>query len=81
MKQFFIGLVLGASLTGTAFAVNVPQINPIADLPLQEQVNRLVFAVDKQFETISAQFMMAQTFFTDIDERLSVIEAKLKIKR
>ena len=76
MKQFIVGLIVGASLSTGAFAVN-----PIADLPLQEQVSRIIEAVDKQFNTIAAQFALAQEFFTDIDERLTVIEKKLKIKR
>lgn len=77
MKQFIVGLVVGASLSGTiALAVN-----PIENLPIQEQVSRVIDAADKQFNTIALQFQMAQEFFTDIDNRLTVIEKKLKIKR
>lgn len=78
MKQFIVGLVIGASLSGTvALALD----NPVAHLPVQEQLNRIVSAADAQFNTIAAQFSLAQEFFTDIDERLTVIEKKLKIKR
>ncbi len=78
MKQLFIGIVLGASLTGTGvMAFN----NPIENLPVQEQLNRIVEAVDMQFNEIGSAFELAQSFFTDIDERLTVIEKKLKIKR
>ncbi len=78
MKQLFIGIVLGASLTGTGVMAFT---NPVEDLPLQEQVNRLMMATDAQFNNVSSALAMAQVFFTDIDERLNVIETKLKIKR
>lgn len=76
MKQFIIGLIVGASLSTGAFAAN-----PIANLPVQEQLDRIISAVDKQFDTVGQQFAMAQMFFTDIDGRLNVIEKKLRIKR
>lgn len=76
MKRFLVGLIIGASLTGSAFAVN-----PIANLPIQEQMDRVISGVDRQFETVAQQFALAQEFFTDIDERLDTIEKKLKIKR
>lgn len=79
VKGFICGVVVGASLMGTAFAVNVP--NPIKDLPVQEQIDRIVEAVDAQFNDVSRSLSLAQTFFYDIDGRLTVIEKKLKIKR
>lgn len=77
MKQLIIGILLGASLSGTVALA----VNPIENLPIQEQVSRVIEAADKQFNTIAMQFQMAQEFFVDIDERLTVIETKLKVKR
>lgn len=76
MKQLIVGLVIGASLSSAAFASN-----PIANLPVQEQLNRIVDGVDAQFKNISDALNLAQEFFTDIDGRLTVIESKLRIKR
>lgn len=76
MKRFIIGLVIGASLSSAALAVN-----PIAHLPVQDQLDRIVNATDAQFTAVSEALALAQQFFTDIDGRLTVIEKKLKIKR
>lgn len=78
MKQLIVGFIAGSVITGTgALALT----NPIEHLPVQEQINRIINSADKQFNTIAMQFGMAQEFFTDIDQRLTVIETKLKIKR
>lgn len=76
MKRFIIGLVIGVSLSSAALAVN-----PIANLPIQEQMDRVINSVDAQFQDISDALALAQEFFIDIDGRLTVIEKKLKIKR
>lgn len=78
MKQFIVGLVVGASLSGS---IALAFENPLQNLPIQEQINRLIVATDGQFRIVSAAFETAQLFFTDIDERPTVIEKKLKIKR
>lgn len=79
MKQFLVGMALGATVTGTgALAVDMAKGsgNPIENLPLQTQVNLIIDSVDKQFDNVSAGFARVQEIVLDIDRRLTALEQK-----
>lgn len=74
MKQFFVGTLVGACLSGSVALAN----NPVDTLPLQEQVDAmfsgimaLADGVDKRFEVVGGALM-------DFDQRLQALEKKQK---
>lgn len=79
MKQFIVGMVVGASLMGTgALAVDLAKGsgNPIAHLPVQDQINAVIDAVDQQFDNIHEGFQNVGLALKDIDNRLTALEEK-----
>ena len=79
MKKFIIGLVIGASLTGSSvLAVDLAKGsgNPISHLPLQTQLDRVIDAVDSQFDAIHEGFQNVGTVLIEHNQRLAALEAK-----
>ncbi len=78
MKQFIVGLVLGATITGTgALAVDLVakgEGNPLRNLPVQTQIDQIVNAVDAQFDVVGEAFDKVGVIFADIDRRLTALE-------
>lgn len=78
MKQFLIGLVVGASLMGSAQAVNLAEGsgNPIEHLPIQDQINRIIDSADQQFDAIHEGFQNVGKVLNHLDQRLTALEEK-----